>query len=351
MAEVCLCAACGAEMTGRRRRFCDKQCEKLMQRQLRRVHGKFSTCSRCDSEMYVTTRAPSEMVCRPCRKESSQSFSTGSRDCDFCGDTYERYLLALGRFCSITCSNRGTVNKNTLPNIPCRNCDGVVTRQSKSRNWFCSVACAGRWKSAHTVVANTIKGQLADIDCAAAGHPPVPDPPVAVTHRPCDECGGPLWSNAIGRFHEWCADKRRRQYNTNYNATRRRSRLVKPQRCITCDECGTNYWTRQSNTKYCSRPCSRRAQKARRRAVKAGVERVAYSRVAIFERDRWKCQLCGDPVKRNAKVPHDMAPTIDHIVPLFEGGADTPSNVQLAHFICNSVKGTGSAGSQLRLVG
>lgn len=38
-------------------------------------------------------------------------------------------------------------------------------------------------------------------------------------------------------------------------------------------------------------------------------------------------------------VPHPKAPTIDHIIPLAVGGDDTRANVQLAHFLCNSLAG------------
>jgi len=34
-----------------------------------------------------------------------------------------------------------------------------------------------------------------------------------------------------------------------------------------------------------------------------------------------------------------MGATIDHIIPIVNGGADAAGNVQLAHFICNVVKG------------
>lgn len=49
-------------------------------------------------------------------------------------------------------------------------------------------------------------------------------------------------------------------------------------------------------------------------------------------------------------VPHPKAPTIDHVVPLAEGGHDTRANVQLAHFLCNSIKGRGGS-QQLALIG
>lgn len=50
-------------------------------------------------------------------------------------------------------------------------------------------------------------------------------------------------------------------------------------------------------------------------------------------------------------VPHPKAPTIDHVVPLAEGGADTAANVRLAHFICNSMRGNRGGGEQLALIG
>lgn len=84
----------------------------------------------------------------------------------------------------------------------------------------------------------------------------------------------------------------------------------------------------------------------RRYALLAGatVEKVDPS--AIFERDRWICQLCGKRVVRGQQ-------SLDHILPLSKGGTHASANVQLAHRSCNSRKrdrvfGTGE---QLRLLG
>lgn len=49
-------------------------------------------------------------------------------------------------------------------------------------------------------------------------------------------------------------------------------------------------------------------------------------------------------------VPHPKAPTIDHVVPVSEGGDDTRTNVQLACFRCNSAKGARGS-QQLALIG
>jgi 5-methylcytosine-specific restriction endonuclease McrA len=96
----------------------------------------------------------------------------------------------------------------------------------------------------------------------------------------------------------------------------------------------------------------RQEEKAVRRARKRGAFVANVSRLAIFERDGWVCQLCKEPLDREAQAPAPLSPTIDHIVPLAVGGTHEPRNVQAAHFICNSVKGHRGHGSdQLRLVG
>lgn len=91
---------------------------------------------------------------------------------------------------------------------------------------------------------------------------------------------------------------------------------------------------------FCSDRCGLRERgseaKYRRRARGASPNKV-YRR-QIFERDGWMCQLCGKKVMRGAVVPHPLAPTIDHVVPLAAGGLHEPANVQLAHFLCNARK-------------
>jgi len=87
----------------------------------------------------------------------------------------------------------------------------------------------------------------------------------------------------------------------------------------------------------------------RQRRVRAAFV-AAVSPVEIFERDGWRCQLCRKALLRDAVVPHPLAPTIDHIVPLACGGSHEPRNVQAAHFMCNSRKRDGAANDQLRLI-
>lgn len=101
---------------------------------------------------------------------------------------------------------------------------------------------------------------------------------------------------------------------------------------------------------YCSRRCTKRAERERRRAVKKNAYVEDVWRGRIFERDGWICQLCGKKVPRDRLAPHPLSASLDHIVPLAAGGTHEPANVQLAHFRCNSLKGAGGV-DQLRLVG
>lgn len=96
----------------------------------------------------------------------------------------------------------------------------------------------------------------------------------------------------------------------------------------------------------CSNACQnerhadqKREHKQRRRARKRDAFVAPVYRTAIFERDAWTCQLCYRPIARTQVAPHPDAPTIDHVIPLAAGGTHEPSNVQAAHFLCNSLKG------------
>ncbi len=92
----------------------------------------------------------------------------------------------------------------------------------------------------------------------------------------------------------------------------------------------------------------RRQAHHRRRARKRNATVERFSSAEIYERDGWRCGICGKAVDRRLKAPHHMAASLDHIMPLAVGGSHSRSNVQLAHWICNSRK-TWVGGGQLKL--
>lgn len=75
-----------------------------------------------------------------------------------------------------------------------------------------------------------------------------------------------------------------------------------------------------------------------RGATQFGPIDIAY----IRHRDKDICQICGKPC-----AEREM--TFDHIIPLSKGGPHTNANLQVAHGLCNSRKGTGYLPTQIRL--
>lgn len=132
-------------------------------------------------------------------------------------------------------------------------------------------------------------------------------------------------------------------------------RSVAPRRfvCGACVRCGNPYIAEDytDTARYCSTRCAKATGRERRRARKRAAYVADISRIVIFDRDGWRCRLCGRMVKRTAVVPHALAPVIDHIISLANGGTHEPSNVQCAHFICNSRKSDHDPTVQLLLFG
>lgn len=69
--------------------------------------------------------------------------------------------------------------------------------------------------------------------------------------------------------------------------------------------------------------------KRERDAPGAGV--TPEDRIAIFERDGWKCLRCGDARR--------FFLTIDHVIPLSRGGRHDPDALQTLCLWCNAWKG------------
>jgi hypothetical protein len=105
-----------------------------------------------------------------------------------------------------------------------------------------------------------------------------------------------------------------------------------------CDWCGDAFLIiDQLQARFCSTRCAK--QKAN--AARGDRFRIAPKiRVAIYERDDWICQLCGDPVDPTLHYTDSWSATLDHIecqswalIP-----DHSPSNLRLAHRWCNSVR-------------
>lgn len=93
----------------------------------------------------------------------------------------------------------------------------------------------------------------------------------------------------------------------------------------------------------------RRVAKAKRRAVQRGAAAERIDPFKVFARDKWRCHLCGVKTRPGLRGSFDaLAPELDHIVSLADGGSHTWSNVACACRKCNAGKGSQSIG-QLHL--
>lgn len=66
-----------------------------------------------------------------------------------------------------------------------------------------------------------------------------------------------------------------------------------------------------------------------------------------------RCQICGRKLNTERIVPHALAMTIDHVIPLSIGGDHSKRNMQLACFEYNTTKGNRvvNGGEQLLIFG
>ena len=112
-----------------------------------------------------------------------------------------------------------------------------------------------------------------------------------------------------------------------------------------CQYCGKE-WVKLSTANkfaFCSLRCSTAAAKRHRKDVKRArrfgggdPDRVPIG--VLVKRDRGICFHCKKSVDTSQSVPHPLAPTRDHYVPLSKGGHHTWDNIVLSHFSCNVVK-------------
>lgn len=122
--------------------------------------------------------------------------------------------------------------------------------------------------------------------------------------------------------------------NARAKARRDRKRVVYQR---TCEPCGTPFTATHPGKRYCSSSCRER-QKQRARPIP---ELTRTEKVAIFERDGWRCYLCGHDIDPTLRWPSGHSATVDHVKPVSAGGTNDPDNLRATHWNCNEAKGSG----------
>ncbi|WP_366514118.1 HNH endonuclease signature motif containing protein [Rhizorhabdus sp.] len=133
-----------------------------------------------------------------------------------------------------------------------------------------------------------------------------------------------------------------------------------------CKCCGLVFAPKYGDRRraFCSASCLRKQERRdaraagkrdagknhRKRARAAGVPYEPVNRLKVFDRDGWKCQICGEKTPRRLLgTIDDRAPELDHRIPLSQGGPHTYENTQCACRACNISKGATRAAGQMNL--
>lgn len=142
----------------------------------------------------------------------------------------------------------------------------------------------------------------------------------------------------------YCSEACRSQGQRDSEAARNCERSSRP--TVSCRHCGVTFVPPYGDKRraYCSTRCARwapaRSAKARRRVVAKGLPHEPVNPMKVFERDGWRCHLCGVRTPRRLRGSTDpRAPELDHIVPVAAGGGHTYANTACACRKCNGEKG------------
>lgn len=269
----------------------------------------------------------------------------GPKPCCDCNDTFVP-ATARQKRCTNCRAKRKRTGKHRLLRLDhCAWCGRAFeVRADNPDAKGCSIACgmmiAGRSatqcevKWVHCKLCDSWRTTRTSHECPGETYPPPPRQPMNCTV--CDKEMEPTHSTRL-----YCSQA----CKSIVHGGSTRSIWI-----IDCAWCRTTYVSRIEHGTYCSRRCSRQAERKRR-----GPDRFLVPdpvRRAIYERDGWRCQLCGKKVNRNAGPNTKWGPSLDHIVPRSRGGADTTDNLQLSHRMCNSIKcdGVWRDGEQLSLL-
>lgn len=211
-----------------------------------------------------------------------------NRTCATCGVDFIAQR-SWGRFCGRRCANvdvhRREATKVGL--LPCKAC-GIEFQPRLARQVYCTTECHYEGKR------RRYGGD-----------------------RQCRYCRA--WVN---KATAWCSTGCRRRAEAIVRLERAAAG-VEGRRWTAgpCAECGKSFVVDRldSQVRVCSARCrgrrTRRARVAkyghnadspRKRTRASGAAYEPVDRVRVFERDRWRCGLCGKAVRRSAKVPHPL---------------------------------------------
>lgn len=160
--------------------------------------------------------------------------------------------------------------------------------------------------------------------------------------KACLECSTVFTPRAAHQSH--CSSVCRNKASNRKGQAGRRDGSERP-----CGYCGKPFIPEYGSLRrgYCTTECRDEAKRKvrngsshRRRAKKFGCLYEPVSKLKVFERDGWRCYLCGCATPRHLSgTAEPSAPELEHVVPLSAGGDHSYDNTRCACRRCNREKG------------
>lgn len=263
------------------------------------------------------------------RKEKKKQREGGSvgkvrMDRPFCKQCGKQLKRGQEKFCSMPCANKyhGKERTKQRKTSTCQYCKKEYIPKVVDRVTYCSRECCFKAKAQAKRKGKRI---LYGATCR-------------VYFGQCVVCN--KWFTARSKASKCCGNDCKKILVAPKHIQNKVGRIVK------CKECGKEYVYQYGMKKrhFCSLACSKRANSrvdhAIRRARQKETQIKRIDPIAVFERDGWKCRICGKSTPRTSRGTYKSnAPELDHIVPLALGGWHTWQNVQCTCRSCNSKKG------------
>lgn len=167
--------------------------------------------------------------------------------------------------------------------------------------------------------------------------------------RECTWCGSTYTPKALKGRASYCS--RACKVFARNAAVSAATEASKPDR--ECLHCGQHLpKSMRADAVFCSEKCNNAAHALQRklRARTGDENKPGYLRAAICKRDKWRCGICGERVNPTLEHPHPRAASLDHIVPVSEGGGNEPANLRLVHLVCNLRRRNLGGGEQLSII-
>lgn len=328
------CELCGKEITQKKRRprkTCSQKCRNDKSRKKKYTNQ----CKYCFICFETTTKK--QACCSPfCNGLSKRTLKNQVRECFVCKKKYiPKHKTS--QCCSADCAKiKGGQTLTNQQAYVCKFC-GKVFKAKKDRSIYCTRECASNDRKL-----------LID-----------PKKSCKIYIKKCLICNS-LYT-ARNTNAKICLDKKCKKKHTamlakKYSIERKKQKEYK---CVICGMSMSKKYNDKSRA-YCSNNCKNIAIKNHRKDAKIKrklsikenfIESIAINK--LFDRDRSRCQICNKKLNLKRVVPHPLAATVDHIIPLSCGGTHEYKNVQLACFQCNSLKGNRKVdgGEQLLLFG